>query len=98
MEKLGVTERDQRPDACDDRNPAMFDAAEKFLKLTRVEHRLSDRVLRARFDFIFKAFDFFVKIDSAGIYADANTERRRLANRIVTNIEAVIQLVHHVSQ
>src|SRR6266566_9143810 len=46
-EKLGVPERDERPDAGDDRRLELLDALQKRFELARVEHRLRDGELRS---------------------------------------------------
>ena len=71
---------------------------EKIAQLIRIKHRLRDRILRARFNLPFETLDLFVEIDRAGIHADADTERRRFTNRIVAEVETVVQLVDHVRQ
>src|SRR5213594_3999252 len=47
-QKLGVAERDEGPDAGDDRRLELLDALQKRFELARVEHRLRNRELRSR--------------------------------------------------
>ncbi len=52
----------------------MFDAFEKMLQLLGVKDRLRDRKFGARLDLPFKAPDFVIQVDRAGIDAHADDE------------------------
>ena len=74
----------------------MFDAFQKITQLTGIKHGLRDRILRARFDLPLKPLNLFVKINCAGIHTNADTESSRFTDRIVSEIETMVQLVDHV--
>src|SRR4030095_2679668 len=76
----------------------VLDSLQKITQLTRIEHRLRDRILRACFHLPLEALYLFVEIDRSRIHADTDAERRRLADRIVAEVETMVQLVDHVRQ
>jgi hypothetical protein len=59
---------------------------------------LSDGVFGSGFDLPFKTPDFFFEIDRARIDADSDGESRGTANRVVSLIKPVIELVDHICQ
>src|ERR1044072_8939848 len=76
----------------------MLYAVQEFAQLVGIEDRLRDGILRPGLHLVLETFDLFVKVNRAGVDADANAEGRRLSNRVVAEVETVIQLVDHVRQ
>ena len=78
-EELGVPHRDERPDSRDDRNVTCSPMrAKNVSSWLGVEHRLRDRVLRARLHLPLEAAELVLGIDRHRIDADADREARRL--------------------
>src|SRR6185369_3136148 len=98
VHKLSIAIRHERPDTRNDRNAHVLDALQKIAQLSGVKHWLRDRILRACFHLPLEPLDLFVKIDRAGIHVDADTERSRFADRIVAEVETMIQFVDHVRE
>src|SRR6185503_1197664 len=82
----------------DDRDADVLNTLQKITQLTGIEYRLRDRILRARFDLPLEPFDLFLKVDRSRIHANADTERGRLTDGIVSEIETMVQLIDHVRQ
>ena len=76
----------------------MLDRLQKIAQLIRIKHRLRDRILRTGFNLTFEATDLLFGINRAWINADADAERGRLTNGIVSDVESMVQFVDHVRQ
>src|SRR6266576_2230275 len=97
-EKLGVAQRDERPDARHNGRLELLDFLQEGFELARVEHRLRDRKLRPRIDLPREARQLAILTASAGIHADADNPLRRAAERIVARIEPLIQAIHQIRE
>src|SRR5437899_3436882 len=97
-EKLGVAQRDERPDARHNGRLELLDFLQEGFELARVEHRLRDRKLRPRIDLPREARQLAILIAGAGIHADADDPLRRAAERIVARIEPLIQAIHQIRE
>src|SRR5690606_13829610 len=67
-------------------------------ELFGIEDGLRDRVFGTCLDLPFKTFDLFIEIDRTGIHTDADREFRRLADRVVAEVEVVVELVDHIRE
>src|SRR5687767_7810252 len=76
----------------------MLDLFEERAKLTGIEHRLRDRIFGSGLDLPLETPDLFLEIHRARIDADAYRKRGRLSDRIVADIQTVIELIYHVRQ
>ncbi len=72
--------------------------SEKRSQLFGVKNRLRDRVFGTGLDLPFEAANLLFHIHGTRIYADADRECGRFADRIVAEIEAVVEFVDHVGQ
>jgi hypothetical protein len=74
----------------------MRDALEEALELTRVEHRLRDRILGAGVDLPLEALDLVCGIDGGRVHSYADRERGRRADRVAPRIQPAIQVADEV--
>ena len=92
-QELGVAHRDERPDAGDDRDAHVLDAARrKRSSCADVEHRLRDRVLGARLHLPLEALELVRGIDRGRDSRRRRSRTRRRADRVAAGIEPAIQV------
>ena len=98
LHEFGVAQAGEWPDAGDDGDAEALNALQECFKEREIEDGLGDGVLCACFNFPGEAADFVLDVGDAGVGGDADSEVGGCANRIRTDVEAVIEAVHDVDQ
>src|SRR5205085_8660262 len=76
VQEFRIAERDERPDARDNRDAHMLYALQKVAQLFSVEDGLRDGVLRTSFHLPLETFDLFVQVERARIDAEDRKSTR----------------------
>ncbi len=71
---------------------------QKLFQQAQIEDRLGDGVFRARFNLVGEAAQFVLDVGHAGIGSNADGEVGAGANRVRSDVQAVIQPPHDVDQ
>src|SRR5947209_3222773 len=67
-------------------------------QLLRIENGLGDRVFGTGLDLPFKSTDLFFEIEGTRIYANTNGKSRWLADRVIAQVQPVVEFIDHVGQ
>src|SRR3984885_4367656 len=76
----------------------MLDSAQKVLQQANVKYRLCHGVLGSRRNLIFKAPDLLIEVGESRIRPDPDHKSRAGSDRIPTNVQTPVQIVHDIDQ
>ena len=76
----------------------MGDAVDERPKLLGVKNGLGDGIFRTGLDFPLESADLLIDVYRTGIHADADRKRSRFSDRVIADVETVVEFIDHIGQ